>query len=518
MLREVGEPPQLRLRAARPPRARASATAGSRWRRRPRLSGSRFAYLLGDLVMLELALVRFALEMLASRGVHAGRRRRCSSARRPCTAPASSPASARRSTRSRRTSSSSSAPPRCRSPALHADQILEADELPLRYAGFSTCFRREAGAAGRDTRGIFRVHQFDKVEMFSFVEPGSVRRRARAPAGAAGADPRRAGDPLPRRRHRRRRPRRLGRAQVRLRGLDPKPGALPRADLLLEHDRLPGAPPQGALPPGRGRLPTEVHTLNGTAVAVGRTLIALIENGQEKDGNVSRCQSSCRNLGVPGEHSFRMNSRAQPSESCSATTTRSSARRSRPGWRRSPVEIVGEAETGEEVVDVVQELEPDVAIIDVELPGQDGIEATKEILKVRPETRVIIFTAHAQPDLLTLALRAGASGYVLKSAPSEDIARAIEVVAGGGTFVGTELGQGGRRGREAARAHPARARDPRAAGRGPARQADRRPPQPQPRHRPHPRPQRDRRMEVDTRTEAVALAVRFSYLGAGGKV
>ena len=43
--------------------------------------------------------------------------------------------------------------------------------LPLRYAGFSTCFRREAGAAGRDTRGIFRVHQFDKVEMFSFVEP-----------------------------------------------------------------------------------------------------------------------------------------------------------------------------------------------------------------------------------------------------------------------------------------------------------------------------------------------------------
>ena len=55
---------------------------------------------------------------------------------------------------------------------------------------------------------------------------------------------------------------------------------------------------------------------------------------------------------------------------------------------------------------------------------------------------MIIFTAHAQPDLLTLALRAGASGYVLKSAPSEDIARAIEVVAGGGTFVGTELGQG----------------------------------------------------------------------------
>ena len=55
--------------------------------------------------------------------------------------------------------------------SLHADEILDADALPLRYAGFSTCFRREAGAAGKDTRGIFRVHQFDKVEMFCFVAP-----------------------------------------------------------------------------------------------------------------------------------------------------------------------------------------------------------------------------------------------------------------------------------------------------------------------------------------------------------
>jgi seryl-tRNA synthetase len=56
--------------------------------------------------------------------------------------------------------------------SLHADQTLE--EVPLRYAGLSPCFRREAGAAGRDTRGILRVHQFDKVEMFSFVEPGEA--------------------------------------------------------------------------------------------------------------------------------------------------------------------------------------------------------------------------------------------------------------------------------------------------------------------------------------------------------
>jgi len=55
--------------------------------------------------------------------------------------------------------------------SLHRDEILAAGDLPRRYAGFSSCFRREAGAAGKDTRGIFRVHQFDKVEMFAFVEP-----------------------------------------------------------------------------------------------------------------------------------------------------------------------------------------------------------------------------------------------------------------------------------------------------------------------------------------------------------
>jgi seryl-tRNA synthetase len=55
--------------------------------------------------------------------------------------------------------------------AYHMDEIIEADRLPLRYAGFSPCFRREAGSHGKDTRGIFRVHQFDKVEMFSYVAP-----------------------------------------------------------------------------------------------------------------------------------------------------------------------------------------------------------------------------------------------------------------------------------------------------------------------------------------------------------
>ena len=58
--------------------------------------------------------------------------------------------------------------------SLHAGEILAEADLPMRYAGFSTCFRREAGAAGKDTRGIFRVHQFDKVEMFAFVRARGV--------------------------------------------------------------------------------------------------------------------------------------------------------------------------------------------------------------------------------------------------------------------------------------------------------------------------------------------------------
>ena len=59
--------------------------------------------------------------------------------------------------------------------AMHMDEILPADKLPLRYAGYSSCFRREAGTYGKDTRGIIRVHQFDKVEMFSFCKPEEAK-------------------------------------------------------------------------------------------------------------------------------------------------------------------------------------------------------------------------------------------------------------------------------------------------------------------------------------------------------
>jgi RNA polymerase sigma factor (sigma-70 family) len=178
------------------------------------------------------------------------------------------------------------------------------------------------------------------------------------------------------------------------------------------------------------------------------------------------------------------------------------------------IEMVGEAVDGYEVIEQVQKLEPDVAIVDIELPGIDGIEATRKILDAQPETRVIVFTAHAQPDLLSLALKAGAAGYVLKSAPAEDIARAIEVVAEGHTFVGTEL-SGSNGELEKLLALTPREREILellAEGLRVKEIAERLTLSPATVHT-HVR-NAIAKLEVDTRTEAVALAVRFSYLGA----
>ena len=254
-------------------------------------SGSRFAYLLGDLVMVELALVRFARRDCSRRGLRAGRAAGAGPRGGRSTAPGFFPGEREMIYEVERDELFLVGTSEVSLAALHADEILDAGELPRRYAGISTCFRREAGAAGKDTRGIFRVHQFDKVEMFSFVEPERIERRARAHPRDRGADPRRARDPLPGRRHRGRRPRRAGGAQVRLRGLDPEPGALPRAHLVLEHDRLPGAPPRRPLPArGRGAAASSLHTLNGTAVAVGRTLIALHRERPAAPTARSRCR------------------------------------------------------------------------------------------------------------------------------------------------------------------------------------------------------------------------------------
>jgi seryl-tRNA synthetase len=182
--------------------------------------------------------------------------------------------------------------------SLHADAILEAGKLPLRYAGFSTCFRREAGAGGRDTRGIFRVHQFDKVEMYSFVEPsasGSEHERLLAqqerilraleipyrvvdiPVGDLGASATRKFDCeawIP--------------SQERFREVT---SCSNTTDYQARRLNCRYRPAEGA-------SPEAVHTLNGTAVAVGRTLIALLENGQEGDGSVLM-PAALQDFGVP---------------------------------------------------------------------------------------------------------------------------------------------------------------------------------------------------------------------------
>ena len=137
--------------------------------------------------------------------------------------------------------------------SLHAGEILGGAELPRRYAGFSPCFRREAGAAGKDTQGMFRVHQFDKVEMFTFVEPEQSQdeherllaieeeilqaleipyRVVNIAVTDLGASASKKYD-----------------LEAWLPGQEP----LPRAHLVLEHHRLPGAPARHPLPPGRGR-------------------------------------------------------------------------------------------------------------------------------------------------------------------------------------------------------------------------------------------------------------------------
>ncbi len=179
------------------------------------------------------------------------------------------------------------------------------------------------------------------------------------------------------------------------------------------------------------------------------------------------------------------------------------------------VNIVGEAADADEVVKRVTELEPDVAIIDIELPGTDGIEATKEILEARPETKVIVFTAHAQPDLLELAMRAGASGYVLKSAPPDDIAKAVKAVAAGDTFIAADLKKGTGDLEKLLDLTPRERQvlELLAEGLRVKEIAERLTLSPATVHT-HVR-NAIAKMEVDTRTEAVALAVRFSYLGAG---
>jgi seryl-tRNA synthetase len=249
-----------------------------------KLSGARFAYLKGDLVMVELALVRFALEKLRGHGFE------------PVIPPVL--------VRERALYGTGFLPDTEQQiyrladddlylvgtsevalASLHDDEILPAERLPLRYAGFSPCFRREAGAAGKDTRGIFRVHQFDKVEMFSFVEPErSTEEHERILAIEEEI---------------------LGELDLPYRIVNIAVNDLGNS-AAKKYDCEAWLPSQGRyreltscsnttdyqarrlnIRSRRDKRVQTLHTLNGTAVAVGRTIIALLENGQREDGTVA---------------------------------------------------------------------------------------------------------------------------------------------------------------------------------------------------------------------------------------
>jgi DNA-binding NarL/FixJ family response regulator len=99
-------------------------------------------------------------------------------------------------------------------------------------------------------------------------------------------------------------------------------------------------------------------------------------------------------------------------------------------------QLVGEASTGEEAVRVAAEAAPDVVLMDIAMPKMNGIEATSALLDVCPAASVLVLTMYEEPESVFAALRAGARGYLLKDAESQDIARAIEAVARGDAIFG----------------------------------------------------------------------------------
>ena len=105
------------------------------------------------------------------------------------------------------------------------------------------------------------------------------------------------------------------------------------------------------------------------------------------------------------------------------------------------IDVVGSAADGDALVALAESAEFDVAVVDLDMPGRDGVAATEGILAARPHAGVLILTMHDDTDSLRRALRAGARGYVLKGAAMGSIARAVEAVAEGDTVIAGELGR-----------------------------------------------------------------------------
>jgi seryl-tRNA synthetase len=171
--------------------------------------------------------------------------------------------------------------------SLHAGEILEGEQLPLRYAGFSPCFRREAGAAGKDTRGMIRTHQFPKVEMVSITTPEQSDAEHQRMTGRAEEVLKRLGLPF---------------RTIVLCGGDMGPASRKTFDIEVW---LPGQNAYREISscsncgeyqarrmnarfrPKDGKGTRFLHTLNGSGLAVSRTLVAVLENYQNEDGSVT---------------------------------------------------------------------------------------------------------------------------------------------------------------------------------------------------------------------------------------
>jgi DNA-binding NarL/FixJ family response regulator len=103
------------------------------------------------------------------------------------------------------------------------------------------------------------------------------------------------------------------------------------------------------------------------------------------------------------------------------------------------LELVGTVETGEEALDAVARLNPEIVLMDVRLPGIDGVSAVKRIHQTAPSVQFVVFSAYGDKRLLSDAIAAGARGYVMKGSPPEDLLRAIRTVAEGKAFVDPSL-------------------------------------------------------------------------------
>ena len=259
------------------------------------VSGSRFSYLFGDLVKIEFSLVLWTMQKLSDKGFK----------------PTIPPVLVRENALYGTGFFPDDAEQVYEIPnddlylvgtsevplaALHSNEILDTGALPIRYAGFSTCFRREAGTYGKDTTGIFRVHQFDKVEMFSFCDPEKSEEEHEFILSVE--------EEL------------LQALEIPYRVVDVCAGDL-GSSASKKYDIEAWIPSQQTYREvtscsnttdfqarrlnirGKTDGTTNVlHTLNGTAIAVGRILIALIENNQTEDGKVEFSDSVAEIIGV----------------------------------------------------------------------------------------------------------------------------------------------------------------------------------------------------------------------------